>query len=462
MPTHKSNIPREPQAPGVFHALTSFLTSVRTAVALLFLLAAASVLGTVIPQEADPAKLAQVASSTSGRLVVILDLNNVYRSWWFGLLLFLLALSLFACLLKRSRSLLADWRTPTGRHSFNFTLSDSRSPTEVVPLVEAAVTGLMGARPTIVSDHTGASLAYVKHRAHLLAFPLIHTGILLVLAGAVIGLFWGFKGHVLIQEGDTESEYRDAITGHPKRLPFTVAVDRFTLTRYPSGEPKEFRSDVRLLEGTHEALRGAITVNRPLSHQGISLYQSDYRVTGVNQIEIEIVKPDGGKETLLLDPEAPATLPGGFILTPVGVDPGSGGKGAGAEFSLTGPDGDIRKVALYKSDTKPVKVGDVSLRFVGWRPLYATGLQITYDPGAMGVWIGSVVLVAGFLLSLFMNFRRLIVQVRAAKSGARVYVAGGSRRMRKEFREEATRQIRAALGHDTEPGPAAAPATHAS
>ncbi len=84
-----------------FSDITAFFTSVRTTITLLFLLAAGSIVGTIIPQSASPDQITGISSPIYFRLVVILDLHNVYRSWWFVALLILLSLNLLGCLLRR-------------------------------------------------------------------------------------------------------------------------------------------------------------------------------------------------------------------------------------------------------------------------------------------------------------------------------------------------------------------------
>ena len=96
------------ESESVFAQIVGIFTSVRTTIVLLILLALASVMGTVIPQEAS-----QWAGSSSPfltRLALILDLHSIYSSWWFILLLALLSANLVACLMKRIPMIIGEWR----------------------------------------------------------------------------------------------------------------------------------------------------------------------------------------------------------------------------------------------------------------------------------------------------------------------------------------------------------------
>ena len=84
------------------------LRSMRTALVLLFMLAVASVFGSLVPQRgvADPRRIIGLQTDHPV-LFQWLDragLLNVYGSWWFTLIYVLLLVSLVACLLPRTRA----------------------------------------------------------------------------------------------------------------------------------------------------------------------------------------------------------------------------------------------------------------------------------------------------------------------------------------------------------------------
>jgi cytochrome c biogenesis protein len=444
----------EPQKRGsVFTDITSFFTSVRTTITLLFLLAAASVVGTVVPQSASPDQIAGISSPLFLKLTVILDLYNVYRSWWFISLLILLSLNLLGCLLRRLPAIPAEWTGRSSKTAFNLTFSDPRAPGEIKDVVASTCQTVMGCSPSLNHERGEFTLSWAKHRVYLLGFPLLHSAIIIILLGGLIGLIYGTRGHVLIREGDSAKEF-ELSTGVSRTLPFQIAVDKFSLTHYPTGEPKEFRSDVRLIEGGKEVLAGSIRVNHPLTFKGISLYQSDYRVVGLKDVKLEITDSAGKQSRIEIQPKTNKPIPGTDCeIRLVGFDPGTTRRGAGAEVEVIEPGKDNRTLDLYSKDTGPVAVGNVQLRFVDYVPLYATGLQIGYDPGAVLVWLGCVSLVLGFSLVLFTNHRRLTVRIQPEGKGCKIEISGRSKRLRKEFREDIDTKIRAQLQGIMPPNP---------
>lgn len=423
----------------IFGEIASFFTSARTTIFLLFILAASSILGTVIPQTSEVGPTFSVYQ----RLIVILDLNNVYRSWWFSGLLGLLTLNLLGCLLERLPAIPGEWKGGSRKTTFSFRVTDTRNPSELKEVLVPALSGILGSPQS--GERASSDLEWIKDRIYLLGFPFIHIAIIVILAGGVIGLFYGYRGHALIKEGDSTQEFT-LQSGQVRSLPFTIAVDGFSLTRYPTGEPKEFRSDVRIMENGKEALKGSILVNHPITYGGISLFQSDYRVVGVKEVKLGLIGPDGKNSDFSMRPYAVEKLPGtDYEARLQSLDPGGGSVGAGVKLSVQRQGEEARTLRVFRTDKAPAKLGDLEIRFLDYVPLYATGLQVGYDPGAVVVWAGSGLLVIGFFLALFTNHRRVAVRLKTEKGKTEVQISGRSRRMRREFRESVEHTVRDAL-----------------
>src|SRR6266498_2048008 len=87
---------------GFLQGLWDFFCSLKLSISLLILLAVTSIIGTVIPQLPNvPPEYLQ--SLSSGKLFLYKNLGffNMYHSWWFMLLLYLLTVNLVACSIKR-------------------------------------------------------------------------------------------------------------------------------------------------------------------------------------------------------------------------------------------------------------------------------------------------------------------------------------------------------------------------
>ncbi len=105
---------------------------------------------------------------------------------------------------------------------------------------------------------------------------MVHTSILIIFIGAIIGSLGGFKGRVSIPE----TMERDRIILYDSReivdLGFVVRCNWFAIDFYPNGMPKEYTSSLTVLENGQELFTQEIEVNSPLKHRGITFYQSSY------------------------------------------------------------------------------------------------------------------------------------------------------------------------------------------
>ncbi len=427
--------------------IITFFTSVRTTIIVLSVLAVASILGTIIPQNVDLDQFRRVASPFTYRLVLILDLHNVYRSWWFILLLLLLTGNLLGCLFQRLPRIPGEWKGAAEKGTIRFSFNDARPMNEVKGILMPVLSKLLGSSPSAVQNGDSVSLRWVKHRVFLLAFPLIHVAIITILLGGVLGLFYGVRGNIQIQEGETGQDFVRFPSGDVDKLPFHIAVDKFTLKRYPTGQPKEFRSDVRLLEDGKEVRKGSILVNSPLTYDGISLYQASYDLIGVKLVKLKIVNAEGMTSELVVRPPASARLPGtDYTIRVRSVDPGSTTRGPGADLTVSKPGESPKQVEVFRESSQPLLLGDMKITFIGYEPLYATGLQVGYDPGTNVVWLGCALLVAGFFLTLFTNLRSVTARLKPKGKKTLIEISGRSRRNRAEFRERLETEVRTSLG----------------
>jgi cytochrome c biogenesis protein len=274
------------------------LTSMRTALLLLALLALAAVPGSLLPQRGlNAAHVAQfyTVHPTLAPILDRLSLFDVFAAPWFAAIYLLLFVSLGGCLSRRIplhlRSLRA--RPPkVPRHLGKLGAHDGWT----LPAAPAASSGggetvardiarLLRRRRFRVDVHPepGGAIGVAAEKGYLretgnLCFHLALVGLLVGVA--LTGLF-GYKGNVLVTVGNgfsnTLASYDDF---HPGRLfsasrlaPFSFTVTHFRASYLPSGEPKQFDARIH-----YRARPGAPRktyddrVNHPLDIGGTKLY----------------------------------------------------------------------------------------------------------------------------------------------------------------------------------------------
>jgi cytochrome c biogenesis protein len=94
-------------SPNLFDEIWNFFSSVKLTVVLLLSLAVTSIIGTLIPQNEDPASYYQAFGDFWYRIFHVLDIFDMYHAWWFQLLLLLLTLNVVVCSIDR---LSATWK----------------------------------------------------------------------------------------------------------------------------------------------------------------------------------------------------------------------------------------------------------------------------------------------------------------------------------------------------------------
>ena len=172
------------------------LTSMRTALILLFLLAVAAVPGSVVPQEGVDAFAVSQWREKHPDLAPLYDklgLFHVYGSAWFSAIYLLLMLSLVGCIVPRCRVYLDGLRAKPPRPPRNLDRLPEHRSFEVDDEPEAVLTrartALRGFRRIDATDDQGraavaAERGYLREAGNL----LFHLSVLVVLVGFAVGV----------------------------------------------------------------------------------------------------------------------------------------------------------------------------------------------------------------------------------------------------------------------------------
>ena len=269
---------------GIWDTVWGFFASVRLTIILLLSLAATSIIGTFIPQNKQPMEYLQAFGEFGFRLLSALDFFDMYRSWWFRLLIMLLVLNIIVCSIERLASIskIIFVKKPSFKRS-RFqkarnlsTFDDDRSPetlkTLFLPVLQRQF------RYTRLEESADGVLCLFaeKWRWTRIGVYVVHLSIVVLLLGSLIGSIFGFEGFVNIPENETVDTIFLRQSGGAYRLPFSIRCDDFDVRFYDNGAPKEFRSRLTILENDRPVLQKDILVNHPLRYEGINLFQSSY------------------------------------------------------------------------------------------------------------------------------------------------------------------------------------------
>ncbi len=405
-------------------ALYDFFSSVKLAIFLLLTLAVTSIIGTLIEQQQDPDKYLREYGETTYKVLKFLGFTDVYHSWWYILLLTLLAVNLVVCSIKRlpkiwkvakqPRKVLPEGYEKSLRVSHSITFD---APVEKVrDTVFEALRKLRYKVEVVKEEELEVHIFADKNVFARFGVYIVHFGVLIVLIGGLVTAIFGYRGYMNLAEG-TASNLVSYFSG-PKvvELPFYVKCNKFTIDFYPSGMPKAYISDLSVYENGKEVLRKAIKVNDPLKFKGIYFYQASY---GRGEAVLK-VKRGEKVSTVELAFGQPIKLGEGIYLRVVSLD----GRTAtiGVELIRNGKieEGLVRPFVFYTiPDT------DVSFSVVDMKNVFYTGLQVSKDPGTWIVWVGSTILIIGLIVAFFIPHRRIWARVEKKGEEKSRLVIGG-------------------------------------
>ncbi|MDO4784354.1 MAG: cytochrome c biogenesis protein ResB [Propionibacteriaceae bacterium] len=261
------------------------LTSMRTALFLLFLLAVAAIPGSMIPQRSvSPINVLDFkqAHPELDRFYEPLGFYEVYSSPWFSAIYLLLFVSLVGCILPRIGVYARAVRTPPPKIPKRLDRLPAYARADAAdPDLGLAERWLRQRRFRVVTtaDGVAAERGYLREAGNI----VFHLGLVFILAGVAWSNLAGFRGSAVIVEGQGFSnnitQYDDLSAGglvDTERLrPFTVKLNRF-IAEFETGEvqrgaARRFEAHVEVTDGGEH--RGeTIEVNHPLDLGGTKVH----------------------------------------------------------------------------------------------------------------------------------------------------------------------------------------------
>jgi len=264
------------------------LTSMKTALILLFLLALGAVPGSVVPQDSVDAQAAARWRDQHETLAPIyekLGLFNVYGSAWFAAIYLLLMVSLIGCILPRTRVYFRALRARPPKTPSNLarlpeyrTFAVDAAPSDV--LVRARK--FLGSYRADVDEHSiTAERGYLREAGNL----IFHLSILVVLVGFASGSLFGFKGGIVVVTGgqfaNVANQYDELVPGRffdvENLAPFSFKVNDFHVDfsrdEREFGLASDFYADLDYQTSSDSPTRQArISVNHPVDVDGAQVY----------------------------------------------------------------------------------------------------------------------------------------------------------------------------------------------
>jgi len=426
---------------GLSVVVWNLFSSLRLTIFLFILLAATSVLGTIILQQGTPQQYLAEYGPNLARILDFFGLFDMYHSWWFLAILALLVLNLVFCSLERLPSL---WR-----QIFHPRVDLSPKSIQALPLrrnlrvtkagkglgekIQKTIRRFFG-EPKRVEKSQGLLFYFEKGRYGRFGVYVAHLSIIVILFGGMAGSVFGFKGIVRIVEGETVDQVslrkNGRFVGYP--LGYQVRCDDFDISYYDTPGPNrfvsEYTSSLTVLENGQEVRRQKVRVNHPMTHRGLKFYQSSYGQEAEVVIRVNEREGDASYEVQIRQGQR-VRVPGDeTALQLLGYFPEVHTFGEGVQVALFSKDQPPRRIWLFKEvpdfDEKRGGRFVITLKDILIREF--TVLQVAKDPGVWVVWIGCGLLILGTIMAFFVPHRRLWVHISSKDGKPREVLLGGS------------------------------------
>jgi cytochrome c biogenesis protein len=276
------------------------LTSMRTALVLLFLLALAALPGALLPQRAlnqDLVTRYLADHPTIGPVLDTLGFFAVFASPWFAAVYVLLMVSLVGCVLPRAlehaRALrAAPVAVPRNlaRLPHHGSAELPLTPDAAADLVRTRLRGWRVAERSEGADGAGARTfsaekGYLREVGNL----VFHLSLIGLLVAFAVGKLFGYEGQVIVLAGGGQfcntgilgyDSFRPGLRVDGTELdPFCVRIDDFAASYQSTGQPAAYTADIGyqtaedLAAGRTDSWRPyALAVNSPLRLDGSRVY----------------------------------------------------------------------------------------------------------------------------------------------------------------------------------------------
>ena len=266
--------------------LLKFFNKLNYAIFLLFLIAISSSLGSIIEQDENVHFYKEIYPKTNWifnyEILFFFKFNEIYTSWWFLVLLFLLGISLMSCTITTQFSIVYS--------SKFFLFKEKKKQFKKLPFFVKLKNFYYLKEKIIVKIQKKNYLLYQNQKSFYaykgligrISPILVHISLLIILASSFSGAFLISKAEQILPKGEIShiQNYRK-IGQLTKSSPILLRCNDFWI-QYNKKKIFQFYSNLSLLNNYgNELLTKTVSVNKPLKLHFLDIYQSDWNLPGI-------------------------------------------------------------------------------------------------------------------------------------------------------------------------------------
>ena len=414
---------------GLFDKIWDWLCSLKVNVIILILLALTSIFGTVIPQGRPPADYIKFAGPKWYSFFKATQLDDMYHSYWFVALLGLLCVTITCCSIDKFPVVWRFFAKPKKDLddyqikliSLKETLTLDTSKEEALEKYKSFLGKNVAA--FVHNEIDGIHHLFSQKGLYSrIGVYITHLSLLIIIIGALIGVFFGLKSYIRIDEFRSASKIY--LRGGPRDgelfdLGFALRLDGYETTFYPnSRQPKDFSSNIVVIDNGKEMFRQYVRVNHTLQYKGFTFYQSNYGPVGDNSFYavVDISKRGDGSviahDAVIFNNRA-VTIPTTNDKIELASYKESMKWGNMAGIKISKENGEVKEFWGYPKypETEDKREGDYKVIVKKVKPREFTGFQVAIDPGVWTVYTGCGLMIIGTLIAFFISHKRFWLRV---------------------------------------------------
>lgn len=439
----------------------NFFSSVKVGVSLIVVILVAAAIGTILPQqqyvdvpvrnaETIQAYYADVYGSV-GRVYHFLGFHDLYNSFWFIILVGMLAISLIVASLDRFVPLYRSLKNQRVLRHASFMnkqriYAEGNGTEDTLDKAEAKLKEL---KYNVSRDKNG--LLAEKGRFSRWGPYVNHIGLIIFLVGVMLRMMPGFyvDETLWIREGETRAI--------PEAPGYTLESKNFEMETYNTEEDevfeeaiervgtvaKNYQTDVVLYKKPDDSLPGAndlekieesaIRVNQPLKFDGYAIYQMDFKLNELKAMTFALTNKETeenlGELTIdLINPKNDYELENGSTVKLLGYYPDFSGfengepqtatplpNNPGFLVEMTTPEtpGGETSFITIQNTVEPLGENQYKLAFQSADTRDVSGLTIRKDRTLPILGLGGLIFMIGVAQGMYFNHRRFWIQQQA-------------------------------------------------
>lgn len=388
-----------------------FFRSMKFGIALLFIIMAVSMIGTVIPQGMDEGLYLSNYSPLAAKLILLFGFNSIYNSIVFGALFVMLVINLSLCSIFRFNRTITKIKTVPKTETLSLEETSNIIPNDSINCLIDESFRKYGFNKYFQDDKTDTYFS-VKNKVGYFGSWFLHFGILIVIVFYTYGNITYFSEGVYGVPGTVQP-----IEG----TEYMVKISDFNIEYGKDGAIQQYTSDIELTDESGKSLIDShVAVNEPMRYKGYSFYQTGYGWTA----KCNVFKSGASLAEEIIYEQTTLNLPNENITIYFNKFypdfAASSGGFSSLTDQLTNPV--ILYTVFYRGNVVKMDISSVDeiikwneYEFVFNSPIRYTYLEVNKMNGQLGALIGALLIVIGLILAFYYKPSRMMICIKEGK-----------------------------------------------